>query len=184
MIVFGGMARGRTAGLTWNGVCRSISLTGDAVEELGTAFDVMALIESYAKAAGGPDVSPNGTVPEFLLAPEFGSWWRDCEPGDQRMMFVRSKLFNESLPALVMRWLTVKADVHGRRWFKLTDSGREALANPPRIPTGLPPENLLDFFLAEGDKAFEAACRSKPRDTNGVHIPIPASRWWTPKGGA
>jgi hypothetical protein len=160
-----------------------VALTVGGAEIL-KAFEIMEKVLAYAKRAGGPDVSPSGSVPEYLLAPSLGYWWKDCAPGEPDMMFTRSKLFNEALPALAMRWLHVSADCYGRRWFMLTAAGREALKNPPAIPPGLPEDTLTDFYLSESDRAWLAACQAQPRDKNAVHIPLPASRWWTPTGGA
>ena len=152
--------------------------------ELPKAFGIMRQIADYGNQAGGLDVSPSGLVPEFLLAPELGYWWKDCAPGKAEIMLARARLFDEALPALVMRWFTVAADCHGRRWFNLTATGKAALKNRPAIPSDLPANDLIDFYLAEGDAAWEKACAAKPKDTNRLFIGVSASRWWTPKAGA
>lgn len=183
LVIVKGDTRDRRLGLTWPGVCRAVALTVGA-GEIAKAFTRMEEIAGHAAAAGGPDVSPDGAVPEFLLAPALGAWWQDCEPGKQSMRLARARLFDELLPALVMRWETAAADCHGRRWYRLTPAGVEALAKPPAIPRGLPKrETLTDLYIAECDAAWEAACRACPSDRNEVFIPLPAARWWPVKGG-
>ena len=182
LLLVSGNTQARRCGLTWAGVCRAVALTVGR-GEIVKAFAVLDAIADYAKHAGGPDVSPSGSVPEYLLAPELGYWWKDCAPGKAEIMLARARLFDEALPALAMRWLTVAADCHGRRWFMLTATGKAALKVRPATPRGLPEDTLTDFYLAEGDKAWETACQAKPRDGNAVHIGVSASRSWTPKGG-
>lgn len=178
LIVVSGNTQARCVALTWPGICRAVALTVES-SELPKAFKIMRRVVGHAEDAGGPDVSPAGSVPEYLLAPMLGVWWADCAPAKQDMMLARGRLFCEALPALSMRWLHVSSDCYGRRWFNLTDAGTKALENPPAIPRGLPKKpTLTDFYLSEMDLAFDAACRATPRDGNAVFVPVPASRWW------
>ena len=181
LLVVEGNTQARQCGLTWAGVCRAAALT-EYPNGIFKTFEIMAEIAAHAEDAGGPDVSPSGSVPEYLLAPELGYWWKDCTQ-DKREVFtlVRERIWCHTLPALAMRWLTVSADCIARRWFKLTERGHEALKNLPEIPRKLPPESLWNFYEAESDRAWNAACAAKPKDRNAVHIGVSASRWWTPK---
>ncbi|MEI7436595.1 MAG: hypothetical protein WCL16_07300 [bacterium] len=184
LIVVSGNTQARQCGLTWVGVCRAVALTVGTVE-LPKAFGIMRQIADYGNQAGGLEVSPNGAVPEYLLEPDLGTWWKDCKPELQSMMFARAKLFNKLLPALVMRWVHVAIDRPGRRWFSLTPIGRQAALDTPVIPRGLPKDDpLLDFYIEASDAAWEKACAAKPKDTNRLFIGVSASRWWTPKAGA
>ena len=147
----------------------------------------MHAIARHAEAAGGPDVSPSGSVPEYLdgLAPEVGHWWSACVAGTQGpWRDARGCLFSDLEPAIYMRWVHVAADAHGRRWYRLTDAGRLALEKLPAVPGNLPEPSMTDEYIRLSDEAFARACASEPRDTNQVHIPVSCSRWWTPKGGA
>lgn len=184
LLTIRGNTQATRAGLTWPGVCRSTALTVGR-EEIKKTFAIMRQIAELEKDAGGPDVSPSKSVPEYLLAPELGTWWQNCTPENREVVnLARARHFFRSLPALCMGWLHVSADCHGRRWFKLTSSGHKALENPPPIPRGLPPPSLCDFSISECDRAWEAACRAEPKDRSQVFIPQPASRWWTVKEAA
>lgn len=105
------------------------------------------------------------TVPEWALTPQREKLLnRPLTPKDRDALFTIEETF---APAVCRGWVRSVCTVRGACWYTLTDSGIEALCNPPTMPKDLPVPSEEKFRAY--DHALTIAQREL-RDAEPVNV--------------
>ncbi|MCC6910230.1 MAG: hypothetical protein IT430_20040 [Phycisphaerales bacterium] len=86
-----------------------------------------------------------------------------------------SGLEERAIPALVRGWLVSGADLYGRVWYSLMESGRAVLADPPPEISGIDADDDCALAWREGAHAMQVRLAAAPRSEREIGLlPLPA----------